>query len=266
MISKSKMRRLMNINIPGILLRLRRKFKSVFKSAFVPKKPVLGRVACLGQSVISARSSIFYNPVLINQQKTRCDLFLDWINGAPRPVANSVKKHLNRDYVLPWIEEQERLPWIEQRGNVRLLLMDSFSELTDQKFTHKKEGWSFACHYNDLIHTPEFSQQFDCFGLLPIDQIEESFSRFFVWFFNRHPGAVVLFLHFPTKFDSRIHFCERAVAIKEIMERISSRHPSIRNISLSDDRVEQSTVDVHPYHFSEQTVNAFVEEWKRSLR
>ena len=234
-------------------------------SVLIPPEIVLGRTACLGQAVVHAKSSLLYRPSLINQQKVRCDLFLDWLNGAPRPDANEVKKYLNRDYVLPWIEEQQQLPWLRQRQDVELFVMDSFAELTDQKFTHKQLGWSFACHYNDLIHSPEFTQQFDCHGLLPLEEVETAFSKFFTWLFEHYPNATVLFIHFPTKFDSRSHFRERAIAIHQIMTQLATKIPSIKNISLPEERVQQDTSDSHPYHFAQQTVDEFAAAWEKNL-
>ena len=145
----------------------------------------LGRVACLGRNVFDSRISDLNHPVLINQQKVRCDLWMDYLSGAPRPDTKVVEAHLDRDYVAPTIAEQEKLPWLDTPSEkISCLIMDSFAELTDQKFVHRSGGWAFCCHYADINHTPEFDENFIRHGLLPIEEIENVYREFFEWFFK----------------------------------------------------------------------------------
>jgi len=227
-----------------------------------PPPCVFGRLACLGQSVFTVRAPALGHPLLLNQQKSRCDMFMDWQNGAPRPDAAAVEPHLHRKFVLPMIQEQQNLPWLAHRGRPRLLCMDSFAELTDQKFVHKKSGWAFACHYRDLEHTPEFDQQFDCLGLLPVDQFDRAYRAFFHWFFEKYPKCPVVFLHFPAKLDSRPHFRERAEAIREILARQSAEFPLLKNVTLPDNLVIPAPGESYAYHFSQDTFDAFAKAWE----
>jgi len=226
---------------------------------------VLGRVACLGNDLYSLRYQRKYGYRLINQQKVRVDLWLDWIAGKDKPKPELVKSHMSRPDVYPLIENQAVLPWLAER-EFEFLLMDSFSELTDQKFTHKKEGWSFCCHYSDLDHKAAFDNDFESHGLLPIEEIETTYSRFFEWFEKEHPGKVVIFVHFPTTLDERTLYKERSAEILRVVSKLQSIKPFIHNISVDDKYIEWNEHDRFPYHFSKSTNIAFVDRWDKLSR
>ena len=73
-----------------------------------PPPTIWGRVACLGRNVfsLSPHSRDFS---FLNQQKVRCDLFLEWLAGAPRPRAEALRTHVDREDVFPLLCEQEAL-------------------------------------------------------------------------------------------------------------------------------------------------------------
>ena len=73
-------------------------------------------------------------------------------------------------------------------SNIDYLLFDSYAEFTDQKFQHREEGWSFCCHYTDLLHTDEFNRTFEKISQLcdeiinphKFDQIEDVIQDDFI--------------------------------------------------------------------------------------
>lgn len=228
---------------------------------FRKRKKVLGRVACLGSDLFALRYQRKYGFRLINQQKARADLWLEWLAGEAKPNPALAKSHMSRPDIYPLVENQAALPWLTE-GKFEFLLMDSFSELTDQRFTHRKEGWSFCCHYSDIDHTAAFDSEFECAGLLPIGEIESVYTRFFEWFAKEHPRKEVIFVHFPTALDERVLYKERSAAILGVMTKLQATQPFIQNLSVDDDVVEWNENDRFPYHFSKLTNLAFVDRWE----
>jgi len=248
-----------NINI--FVYRNKQKFINLAKYFLsLNKYKIYGRTACLGKDVFGLRYPPGSKVVLFNQQKVRVDLFLDWLSGTARPRAESVKKYMFRQDVYPLIEQQAIAQW-NVKNDILFFLMDSFSELSDQKFTHKKEGWSFCCHYTDIDHGSDFHRYFECEGLLPLDKIESVYSLFFDWFEKSFPGKKLFFLHFPTKFDKRSSFIERGAEIFRVMKKYQEERPFIQNLYINDELVNINGNDSFPYHFSKNTNYAFLYKW-----
>ena len=111
----------------------------------------LGRTACLGNFVLDRYCNNDKKVVYYNQQKVRVDLFMQYVSGALRPETKKIEKFLNRKDIIGLIAQQENLPWIGIK-KCRALIMDSFAELTDQKFVYKEDGYAFCCHYSDIEH------------------------------------------------------------------------------------------------------------------
>lgn len=224
------------------------------------KKVVLGRVACLGKELFRMHPDGEWTNVLVNQQKMRVDLFADLITGAPRCRPELTRMHLARHDIYPFLEEQAKIPWLHQSA-VKYMLMDSFSELTDQLFVHKKEGWAFCCHYSDIEHSPEFDAEFECRGLLDVELFEPSYRAFFEWFESTHPNTQVIFLHFPTALDPREVFKERAKEIARVIEKIAKEKTYIYTMSVDESEVTPAAGDTFPYHFGRETNMAFLRKW-----
>lgn len=245
------------------LMRIRDKFVFLVR-ILVPihRNIVIGRVACLGKDVFALRHSKDKRALLINQQKTRVDLLCEWIDGKERPKSKQIRSHLSRSDIYPLIKEQESLPWLKWKG-CDFILMDSFSELTDQKFSHKQEGWSFCCHYSDIKHTPEFDALFENHGLLPIDDLENAYLKFFYLLNSLHPEKHIIFLHFPTSLDERKMYKERGAEILRVMKKIEEKHSHITNIFIYENNVDWHEEDKFPYHYSKSTNAAFLEQWNK---
>ncbi|HEY4330875.1 MAG TPA: hypothetical protein VGN88_14125 [Phycisphaerae bacterium] len=241
---------------------MRRVARRVYPPAYV-----LGRVACLGQEVFGrlcrpAGRMLPRRSALLNMQKVRVDLLMEEIAAAGRERVNRaqaarVMGHLARKDVTWLIEQQQRLIWLEHRQPVAFCLMDSFAELTDQQFRHRREGWSFCCHYSDLNHTPEFEAEFECLGLLPVERIETAYRRFFEWFAGAHAGVKVYFVHFPAALDGRAAFKERAGVIREAIKSFGQEHAFIKPVVMADDDVKKAPGDDFAYHFAPETFERF---------
>jgi len=185
----------------------------------------------------------------------------EWFRGGVRPKARKVRSHLARPDIYPLIREQERLPWFKWK-DCDYILMDSFSELTDQRFTHKYEGWSFCCHYSDIKHSLVFDSMFECCGLLPISEIEDEYSKFFSFLKSYYPDKPIVFLHYPTVLDDRRKYRERGDEIFRVMNKMEKKYPSIINVYINDDSVRWHEGDRFPYHYSRATNDHFVRCWR----
>lgn len=226
---------------------------------FFPKKTAFGRAACLGLDVFKYNNIDKRDVILVNQQKTRVDLLLEWLGGGKRPKADLIERHMARKDVFFMIRQQEKLPWLDVKGKIECLFMDSFSELTDQKFVHRKDNWAFACHYTDISHTPEFENDFRCEGLMDLNRLEEFYGRFFDWFQDHYPGKKVFYIHYPTKMDNRTEFKERGKKVRDVMDRISARG-NIFNIYIDDEYVFPNEKDNFPYHYGKKTYEEFIKK------
>jgi tetratricopeptide (TPR) repeat protein len=233
-------------------------------TAYADGSAIMGRVACLGKDALQfIRFSSNGSINSYNLQKGRVDLFLDVLRGGQKPKASVLEPFMERRDVYPLIVEQQDLSWTRIREKVQLLVMDSFAELTDQQFTHRTEGWSFCSHYTDLIHNEAFEAMFENKGPLPLDGLAQAYWDFFTWFETRYPEAHVVYIHFPTKLDSRTEFKERGEAIRDIMAAIANTKPYILNIDVDDSLVDGNENDQFPYHFSRSTAKAIADRWIR---
>jgi len=246
---------------------VRRAVRRVYPPAYI-----LGRVACLGQDVFNAMPS----PVrprhyaLLNMQKVRCDVINEWAvstnRDAIRTRAARVVPHLARKDVTWLIEQQERMIWFEHQAPVTCAVMDTFAELTDQRFRHRTEGWAFSCHYSDLDHTPAFESEFACEGLLPVEQIASTYQTFMQWFAGRYPGVSLYVIDFSAARDERINFRQRAAAIRSALVTLSNQHAWLHVLSLPDDFIEKADGDNFAYHFSHRTVERFASLWQEIVK
>lgn len=218
---------------------------------------MLSRVACLGHDV---HQLLYPQKQLVNQQKVRADLFLEWAKGATRPMANIVQPHMERQDIYGMIEQQEKLPWLETRRSSDIILMDSFAELTDQKFVHKKQGWAFTCNYTDLQHSDDFEHTFECHGLMDINDLAKDYDNFFAFVNKNFNGKKIVFFHFPTALDSRDKFKERGQAIIDAMEQMVRKYKNITHVHIEDSLVTPFPDDDFPYHYSKSTYQHLVDK------
>jgi hypothetical protein len=143
--------------------------------------------------------------------------------------------------------------------------MDTFAELTDQRFRHRTERWGFSCHYSDLHHSPEFQAEFDCEGLLPVEQMAATYGTFTQWFTSRYPGVPLYVVDFSAALDDRLNFRQRAAAIRSALLSLSRQHSALRVLSLPEDQIEKAEGDDFAYHFSPRTVQRFAALWQEAL-
>jgi len=221
---------------------------------------VLTRTACLGNDVYNMLS---LSMPRLNVQKGRVDYWVR-INEHPgyKVQARKVYEHLERKDIYPLII-QEGLIALRPVKAPKFFLMDSFAELTDQLFVHRKEEWGFCSHYSDLHVNNAFNSKFSCEGLLAEEDMYQHYAAFFSLFRECYGKVPIIFLHFPTKLDHRAVFQKRSLAIHDAITRVSKEFPLFYSIMINDDCVDwpEDGFDdsKFPYHFNTSTYKRFVD-------
>ena len=230
--------------------------------AFPGRKCVLGRTACLGNDVISILdpSACFFN-----MQKGRVDYLSDVVSD-PKLSASpwDVLQFLQRKDIFSLIIQQSSPLWFKSTPPAALF-MDSYSELTDQLFVHRRDNWRFLCNYSDLDHSREFKEQFLPAGLLPCDDLGMQYQRFFLFVRKMWGDIPIVFMHFPVKLDKREKFKLRYQAIYKAISELQGRFQPFYSLAIDETVVDWPEVkgpglEEFPYHFNLKTYQAFAEK------
>ncbi len=237
------------------------KQKIVLYTPFIKKNIILSRNACLGNDILKLKKNRGEKIIVIGQPKARVDFFINLINGAPKPKYKQLKKFIKDPAIFRMIEKQNKLPWLNISKDIKYIVMDSFSELTDKKFTHKKEGWSFCCHYSDINHTQEFKNNFKSNNYLSVEKIEKSYIIFFRWLNNKYPSKKIFIIHYPSKLEKREEYKQRAAKIYEILLKIEKANKTIYNIKIDESIVGYNEKDKFPYHYNKKTYSKLLKKW-----
>jgi hypothetical protein len=219
----------------------------------------LGRYACLGAAVLEqlGRKYKFHNI-----QKGRVDYLLNVRdNPSITCVPEKAVPYLARDYIASTIQQQAV---IFPDNEPELVLVDSFSELTDQLFRHKAEGWQFCCNYQDLTHDDGFTDAFENLGLMSIEEFKEAYMRMLQAINARWIGIPIIYLHFPDALEHREKFVRRARDIKRVVEECAAAVPNLFSFSVPSEIVKRPVVveprmENFPYHYNQETYEAFAE-------
>lgn len=221
---------------------------------------IFGRFACLGRDVLAR---VRLTLPVINIQKGRAD-FLCSLADQPekRPRTGQVAPFMERRDILPLIAQQESLEWGEGCPP-RVLFMDSFAELTDQFFVHRRNDWGFCAHYSDLRHGERFDTLFESRGLLEEGKFLDVYRDFFSLARSRFGRMPIFFLHFPTALDLRDKFHRRFERILSAVEALAGDFAPFHSLTVDPAIVDwPSTVasvgeNPFPYHFNDRTYDAF---------
>lgn len=210
---------------------------------------ILCRTACLGEWVTETKFGT--NHDFYSQRKVRVDTFIEYINGfLGRPKIEEIKQWLERKDLDQLFIQQNKLEWIDGlKNNPDLIIIDSYSELVDQKFIHK-DNWGFCCCYSDLLHDRYTDKELICHGLLPQDKLYENYVAFFDYI-KKYTNCPIIFIHFPTIFDTREIYINQGKAIFDTITKLADIY-NIQNIYADSDCIEQKDSEV--YHFADKTV------------
>jgi hypothetical protein len=219
----------------------------------------------MGQDVLALLDA---DAALVNIQKGRVDYLVDVAN-APRMRARTacLARYLVRRDIIPLVVQQDVFPWLRPHQPPALILMDSYSELTDQRFVRRDGAWSFCSNFGDIHHDDNFRLAFDARGLLAEADLLSAYRRFFAWIRARFGNAPIVFLHFPVKLDPRPRFHSRYERIQEAIDVVVNEFRPFFSISVPEAIVDWpedmgNTIDF-PYHYNHRTYEVIADEVRR---
>ena len=216
-------------------------------------KLLFGRMACMGHGIMYLRYR--GNAEIINMQKARGDMLVRWINGGPRPKADLLVNKMERQDIWGLIKQQEDFAWFSCDKKPEYIVFDSYSDLVEQEFVHKTEGWAWTTVYSDMKHDADFENTYECKGLAPIDVLKDAYDKLFTWIQEKY-NVPVYYLHFSTKFEDREKFTSRGAELIKMMDELAVKYSFLRSIHLPDEEVFSGN-DGDPYHYTAQTFENF---------
>lgn len=218
---------------------------------------ILARVACLG--LFTFNYLTIDKSKINNHQKNRIDYSLITHSCRQKRIdLDDIKKYIpseNLDrykYIYSLLEQELKDIFANANKNQLVLIMDSFSELTDKLFVNTKNGSCFLSHWRDIEHIQDFEDKYYCEGLLPIEHLRKYYIDFFSLFNRIYGNIPIIFINFPTALDSRNEYKIRGEIIEKIINDLSKTKFS--NIyPIKADIVEPNPEDSSVYHFSNNT-------------
>jgi hypothetical protein len=222
--------------------------KLIFKSR---NEYILSRTACLGTDILQILKP---NYSIYNMQKNRIDLL-----NSQLTLKRSSKLKLNFKYLHAIKEFSIKSMVLQQANNrwmhgkkPRFFIMDTFSELTDQKFIYKNKN-EFFCNYNDVSRELLNIGVIKSLGLLDKDSILSEYFSFFENINLIFPSMPIFVIIFPSKFETRPELTERASYISDAMKICATKFQNLHIISILESEIENQPVDSnYIYHYSEK--------------
>ena len=215
---------------------------------------VFSRTACLGNDSFAEYSK--KNKVSrFNLQKSRIDLLL--ANPKNNTHYFGVSSYVDRKDVVPLVWIQPKNYWRKMQ-KPKFILIDSFSELTDVKFVHKKTKAYFFCHKSDLALNLHDNQILKVEGLLDLADVKLRYAELFQTFYEKWGDVKILFIHYPNNLESRTLFLTRSKQIRNAIEELEDTNPRLYSIKIPENLVAPQTVpngelSSFPYHYSSET-------------
>lgn len=217
----------------------------------IPRGPwVLSRTACLGNDVFSQVAS-FRKTNRINLQKLRIDQFGKVLDGnLPKKLAFGTLRFLARKDVFPLLLQQTRTSWLKSKAPI-FLMMDSFSDLTDQEFS-RSDGASFFAAYSDVEIDSSARMGFECKGLLDLADYEVRLKGVIGKIRTHYSTSIpVVYIHFPHQLETRTQFINRAKTLIEATRKLERELSNffVVEADYSLVRREPGASDNFPYHY-----------------
>jgi hypothetical protein len=230
----------------------------------------LSRCACLGNDVIKilGRGNPKF-PKVLNYQKLRVDGFLDNLHNQKfkRGIFRAIQSTTRGD-IRVCIGMQMNRIYYRQKTAPNFIVMDDFSELTDSSITLTKSGFRFFANISDLRSELRSSNDLAISGLFDLSELERHYFELFTEFQRLWGQVPIIFIHFPTKLDSRDLYKTRSLAIRSAIAKLTLEFKNLTQIEIPDVKVEFSeTPDGHlfPYHFNDELYPYVAEQMAQVL-
>jgi len=236
-------------------------FKLFSRRPWRKKKTVLGRLACVGLEVLRRRFNVLgIEYSLLNFQKGRVDIFNDVICASRTNHIGFTISEMKRQDVWPLIEQQTKKLSKFLIRNADFVVIDSYSDLTDQLFLSHDRKSAFCSHYSDLKHSEDFRRRYRSLGLLDISRIEILYRNLFSYIRSLNKNCQIVYLHYSAKYDSRPQFHERSAELRRVLRLLEDEF-GVLNLDLDDSCYEPNENDDYPYHYAFGTYEKLKNLW-----
>lgn len=214
---------------------------------------MLARTACLGNDVLTIA---FPHLSRLHAQKNRIDRLgriLSEDRVSPRRVPfRSIFLMSRRDAWGLVIQQNQRLS--VKSVPPRLIVIDSFSDLTDQFFTLTDSKAYFFANYSDIESAPIEAGAVESLGLLPLEFLLSTYEDFLSGVMRLWGPIPIVLLEYPMKLETRESFLERGSMIHEVFSKLNESWENVNFVQCSDDEVspkpeESRTGVIFPYHY-----------------
>lgn len=228
------------------------------------KKPtVVCRVACLGEELLGNYkrfSSIKY----VNFQKARIDFLLDHENQLHlhQPQALSLQRGNFGERLYEWIQKIYKVNFWSEIEKSRILIIDTFSELTDSKIL-LKSGLPFFCHNSDLDVLLSKEIEIDRNGLYDLKSLKNDYEELIT---RVSSNTAIVFVHYSARLDHREFFQQRAKHIEKVLIEIRQDRKNVSLIKLDDSDYNARESDDFPYHYGKSTMLKLDKEFTKALQ
>ena len=204
---------------------------------------LISRCACLGIDILKPFK-------IINRQKFRIDLPLSASFNEKVQTILIAKRYV-KNSISNLVVQQSFNLWVCASRQSKFFIMDTYSELTDRKYTNNKIN--ICCHRSDLKigSLDHFSNG----TLIDFESMKLGYRNFFIKLRKLNPNLKIIVILFPVKYDNRIQYKKQYDLIKYAL--IDCLDLDISLIELPDSEIHKSLEDDYPYHFDSKTIDNF---------
>lgn len=212
---------------------------------------VLSRTACLGNDSLELVQPIKQLKIpRSNLQKNRVDHLNFQLKGGIAKTARS--EEIVGEAIFKMVQKQGRIPNFKYARPL-FILIDTFSELTDQKFT-THDGRVFYANYTDV--NPRFIQNGEILasGRIASSEILGNYTEMCRRLDTIWPDVTIIFLAYPTYYESRSDLLAQSAAIRSAIYSVAEDRLKTKIIEVPVETVKQDIkTDDYPYHFGNKT-------------
>lgn len=206
-------------------------------------RKLIQRGACLTNDSLKI---LYPNENVLNFQKSRVDLLNAQYDYNCNPNLFDVSLVSPSLYNL-YIDQFSGF-WAKLH-NKEILIIDSYSELTDQLFINLKDNRiRFCANFSDV--KSDFSDYYFCNGLLDNAEIYSNYDLFFSRIREVNPGLKIIYVFFPMGYEKRVKYINQNFFIEDAINKLGSKY-HLTIIKVPDELLEVEREDDFPYHYNE---------------
>lgn len=238
------------------------------------KYRIVSRTACFGNDIIS---NLGLQTITINFQKCRIDL-LTKNNQSVTPksyqrikTALNLINHISNPEVTHMIMQQSSLRFWKTQ-TVHGIIMDTYSELTDQKFVLTSNDNEFMCNYSDVKQDSLRKKELECRGLISRSELQASWKEFLIEVNRKFGNVNIYVIEFPTLKEKRKKYLQQAKIIESVMKKLEKENLNLSFIQLdrsyqaNDEDLREPDIYHYGYITKERVTNILKHKMNQSNR